>query len=303
MDEVCFRILQGFFLKYFEYFSKQSHIKFEGFSDLELITLLTSRFYILYCEKNDFSPSWDENSLNYEREKVNNYSFMKKYFEFEVISNEFEKVPFSSFNFPKEEGQERFVFYFYLNSTQLKDKIFEILNKIDLRDEIVDILKTKGAENKILNYAIGFSYKIGKLYRVTLYSAFSNPYDARGNLLFIEKLHGLKVKEELQNLWHYAIDFYDDREEYKIYENSHFFMERLNDKELNKIFFSKVSTKVLKYLDKKIKSVKYEFDFSKVFSKEELDALMNRHLYDDRFRILAIYVKDKMIVHSVMYNL
>ena len=219
-DIVCFSIARRFFEANFAKISTKYTILFEGLTDMFVINKLISQGnYFIYCNMKNVTTKWNEFYLAKEKELVAKYSHMDKYDEFKFLKSEFEKNPFSSFNFPSEKNVERFVYYYYMYDVYSQNTLLEYMKKTGFKDNYLDIVKKTKFNFPARGFGIGFSYRENVVARRTLYVSFYNPFE-------IEQIKGyfkdnLKLdlnRFKFNKISYGGIDDYGTYEEVKVYE-------------------------------------------------------------------------------------
>lgn len=291
--------------KYFLYYIKNFKIIFEDFIDEEILMLIGERNYLNYCSLNNLKPKWNENFLKKEKNKIKQNSHLLKYETFKILIEAQKKIPFSKFNFPNEKGADRFVFYFHMYSEKQKEKILKLINNLKIKNnELKKLIEENKINKEIFYYALGFKYKNNKIERITLYTKFSGDILRENKVKeFIKKKHEIEINIQLKNVWYYAIDFFEDKNEIKIYDEPYLFNEKINNEEIDKILNNKHCIKVLKFIDKKNYLKKYEFNLKLTFNDDEKNTLKKYNLYKINKNTLAIYVKNGEILKSVIYEI
>lgn len=302
VDILCHRKFKDYLQKYYVVNSQSIIINFKNFSQDDLYDLFTQRIYLIYCGNLGIEAIWNKEKLENEKKKILKHPELLKYDKFKMLCEKLDEFAFSSFNFPIEKGLERFVFYFQVYSEQSKEKVLEFLNQLDINPNIIKEIKDNDL-NQFYQYAIGFSYKNEELIRMTLYCWF-NEYLVltKQNFNLIAQKYNLELKENFNLVWFYAIDFYPKHQEIKIYDESHFFNQKLRNIEVEKVFKNKKSTYVIKYRDGKVLTQKFEFHLPMHFNDSELSILEKNGLYKTESKVLAIYLEDDEIKHFVLYD-
>ncbi len=304
VDMICYRKYLSILQQFYYYYSKKFEIIFDNLNNEELIATLAEKNYFLYCKNNNLEANWLKPQLARELNKIEKYKKLKKYREFEIISKKIGEFPFSSFNFPTENGVDRLVFYIYDYDEQSREKIIELLKQIGVdKKEVYDLINSNKFFDIYEYYGIGFNYKAGELLRFTFYTKFSSLIKNNfGVEKFLEQKHNIKVPL-LKNALYYGIDYYKDYCEIKVYEGSILFREELDDKELENVLRNKKTEKVLKYRDENKVNEKFEFNLFETFNKDEIEVLKKNDLYKQDNKIVAIYIKDKKVVKKVFYEI
>nr|MDA3855896.1 hypothetical protein [Candidatus Woesearchaeota archaeon] len=190
-----------------------------------------------------------------------------------------------------------------LRSIEKQDKYYNS-NLENAYYEIKNLISKNKINEETYYYAIGLSYKNDKIERISLYSKFANALIIKGEIKkFIQERHDIQIKEEFENVWYYAIDYYENKEEIKVYEEPFIFKEKMNDEILNKVFHNKECVKVSKYRDNHKIDEKFEFEYDRILTNEEKDILRQNKLFDKQYKILAFYIRDGEIFKKTMYNL
>lgn len=307
IDILCQKKFTKLIKKYYLVYSKDIKITFENFSHKEILNMLGERNYLNYCNINQIKPIWDPIPFQKELQKIKEHKELLKYQTFKILVNKQKFIPFSMFNFPKENKTDRFVFYFNIESEQRQKEILNLIKALNIQKytKIIELIKTNKINDEIYYYALGFSYQKNKLIRLTLYTKFDTKLLINEKLTkqFLKEKHNLELEEPFKNLWYYAIDFYEKHEEIKLYDEPYYFNIELKDETLNSILKNKICVRVLKYKNNQKYNEKFEFEFDKCFNKNEKETLQKYKLYDKKSKILAIYVQEGKIIKKVLYNL
>lgn len=315
LDLIALRKFATYIQKYYLHLSNNFLITFENFIDGELYIILGERNYLNYCYHNKIEPMWNENFLKKEKLKIERFKHLYKYKTFEYLVKKQEEIPYTKFNFPYDGKIDRFVFYLNCYSKELQNKGVEIMNNLEKIEnynprfekayiKIKELISTNKINDETYFYAIGLSYQNDKLDRITLYTWFANSILIKGGIKeFIKRKHKTDITEEIKNPWYYAIDFYEDKEDVKIYDEPHIFKEKINDEILNKVLYNKEIVRVLKYRNNTKIDEKYEFEFNKIFTDEEKLILKKKKLFDKQYKVLAIYIQNGEIIKHTMYNI
>lgn len=304
-DMICFSIAKRYLEANFAIISKKYKVIFEGLTDEFVINrLIGQRNYFLYCNMKDVTTKWNDWLLNKERELVKKYSSMEKYLEFKFLKSEFEKNPFSSFNFPQEIGIDRFVYYYYVYDEYSRKTFIEYMKKTGFNNRYIDYVNKTKFNIPVMMYALGFSYKENKIVRRTFYVSFYNPFDVDSSKEYFKNILGIDLsKFKFNNIWYGGIDDYETHEEIKVYEEENLFINVLEDVELGNILRGKVSTHVFKFKENNLINEKFEFNLARNFREEERVVLIKKKLITKDHKIFAIYLKDGKIVKSALYEL
>lgn len=304
-DMICFSIAKKFFELNFAKLSAKYTFVFEGLTDEFVINkLIGQRNYFIYCNMKNVTTKWNDWLLGKERELVEKYSSMEKYAEFKLLKSEFEKNPFSSFNFPQEKGVDRFVYYYYVYDKYSQNTLIDYMTKTGFNSKYIDTVKKTPFNVPVMGFGLGFSYKEQKVIRRTLYISFYNPFDTDSQKEYFKKTIDLDLdKFKFNNIWYGGVDDYKTHEEIKVYEESNLFVNILEDTELGNILRGKVSTHVLKFKENSLVDEKFEFNLKRNFKDNEIEILIKKGLITKEHKILAIYLKDGKIVKSALYEL
>lgn len=291
--------------KYFdENFNSIQNINFKliDFNSYEIKSILDDWKYFYYCNKNNLVPEIDFKNEKFEIEKVEKYkSNFFKYDSFKLCYDFFQNNKNQCyFNFPKEEGTNRFVFYFYLYDESIKEKIINLFKKIGINNNIIENLKKIKLFSHSILFAIGFSYIDKSLIRTSFYNRFFE-LNSKYNLNYIEQYDKFQ-KYALLNIVDFAIDYYDNHKEYKFYFKENLFDLKLENKELNSIFNKSGCIKVLKILKNNHLIYKYEFGFNS-FNDLEIEILKKNNLYQSNHKLLAIYISENKIIKNIFYDI
>ena len=305
LDDLCYRIFQKYLISNYPSLSLKFSISFENFSDEDIINILGFSNYLIYCGKLNKKPTLDiKNRLSYEKKKLKENSHLAKYSAFNILSNELYKFPFSFFEIPKEESCDRFLFYYHIYSKESYNNTIKMLNKLKVDLRIIDLIRTNSINSIISRYAIGFSYKDGKLIRTTHYTFFRDMLDIENNLRFINSRHNFNFKENIRSLEIYAIDYYDRYEEFKFYDAAHIlFGETINNPKIRDLLKNKKCRKIFKIKSDRSIITKYEFKLKESFDRDELATLQELGLSDGKSHMLSIYIDNGEISRSVLYDL
>lgn len=303
-DIVCFSIAKKFFEQNFAKLSAKYSFVFEGLTDEFVINkLIGQRNYFIYCNMKNVTTKWNSWLLSKEKELVLKYSSMEKYEEFKFLKSEFEKNPFSSFNFPQEKDITRFVYYFYVYDKYSQNTLIDYMKKTGFKEKYIEIVKRTKFNVPVMGFGLGFSYKEEKVIRRTLYISFYNPFDTDSSKEYFKSLNIDLNKFKFNNIWYGGLDDYGDFEEIKVYEEGNLFVNTLEDLELANILRGKVSTHVLKFKENSLVDEKFEFNLKRNFKENEIDVLIKKGLITKEHKILAIYLKNGKIVKSALYEL
>ena len=294
--------------KYFENFfiTNSQHIitTFKNFTQEEIFNFLDILNYIEYCKTQKLEPKWNQKLLNEEITRVNQYKNLKKYDKFNYLYSIMPQIPFSKFNIPTEK-EDRFVFYFMIYSKKIKKEILKHLKILKVNTKILNIITNNNLNKEIVQYAIGYNYKNNIQTRETLYIQFNNSILIYQNFIkkYIETKHNITLTNNYNQISYYAIDFYNDREEIKIYDEQHIFKANLTNKKIENILKNKKCTKVDKYLNNKHNETKYEFSINKHFRQSDLNILKQQNIIKQNSKIFSLYIKNGQITKNVNYDL
>jgi len=279
--------------------------KFDNFSNQELLDILNITNYLDYCRQEDIKAIWDKKLLKKELNRIEKYPELKKYEKYNYLASILTEIPFSKFNIPTQKNQDRFVFYFMVYSKYSQDQIIKHLKELNITEQVINIIYDNNIGTEIIQYAIGFSYENNQEIRITLYCQFREIMMSNINSIkkYLIGKHNLDVKDEYNNISYYAIDFYKNKKEIKIYDQNHIFKVELKDIEINNILKNKECTKVNKYLNNKITDTKYEFSIDDIFNSKEQRILEDKNLLTQNSKILALYIKDRRITKHTNYDL
>jgi hypothetical protein len=299
---LCFRKFTKYFSSNYFKLKKNIKITFKDFSHEDLQLFLGTKLYFNYCNFHNLTPQWADNLYEKERKKINNFLYLQKYKEFNILREEMKKRPFSGFNFPKEEKKERFVFQFYLQNDN-NDEIVDLLKKIKLNNKIINDINKYSFENLFYYSAIGFVYKKNKLSRFTIYFKFNMQENFKSALEnSIKKNFNIEING--QNIIFIGIDYYiDSHKEIKIYSQMNKFNKKINPNEIFIVLKNKPHLIVNKYLNSDLIEQKYEFNLKDNFGKEEREILLKHKLYKKGAKNLAIYLNNKNeISNKILYE-
>ncbi len=303
LDDLCNRIFQKYLISNYPSLSSKFIIFFEDFSEDEIENILGFDNYLIYCSKLNKEPILNRNKLSYEKKKIKENSHLAKYDTFRILRNELDKLISPNITIPKEEDCDRFLFYYYIYSKESCNNIIKILNKLKVDLRVIDLIRNNPINSIISYYAIGFTYKDGKLVRTTHYTGFRDLSEVEKNLKFINSRHNLNFKENIKSLWGYAIDYYDKYEEFKIYDvHDVLFDGRINNSKIRDLLKNKYCQKFFKIRSDRDIIIKYEFHLKKSFSRDEQDTLQEFGLNDGKSNVLSIYIDNGEISRSVLYD-
>lgn len=276
-------------------------INFEGFSEKELLEFMhVKELNFLYKRWNkEYTHSFE--FLDQQHTITKKYNYFGKYCEFNLILELIEDFPYSYITFPKEEGVERFVFYFYIFNQNRKKEFIQLLKSCNLDEDLISLVEEQNPYEIIGGYAFGCSYKENKLIRTTLYPGFVGISKSKQNIEFINKYHNLKLKNLNQHMLNYGIDSYKSHREIKIYERDVEFKRKITSKDLFQILKGKFCDYVIKFREGNIYTEKYEF-FCSSFEPHEKKVLEKYGLYDSKATKISIYIdNNNNIKHYVFY--
>jgi hypothetical protein len=305
LDIILVRKSKKFFSKFNRQFLEKN-IKFIGFSQGEICSIISEELYFLYCNKYNLRFLSTDELDKLESEKLEKYSTnLVKYDEFVKICNFFKKSDrYLYFNFPVEAGFDRFVFYFLVNTFEDKNEIIELFNSIGFNKKCLDIFENVGVcENGSL-YAVGFNYKDSKLVRTTLYSRLNVFSTKESKCEFLENHFNLDCDYSNLSVKDWGVDiFFDNSEILKIYFDEVNFSCDSYGNEFLKVLENKPTVSCFKYKNNKLVDKKYEFS-NNLFSEDEVKILEKFNIYDKNSKLFSIYLdENNNLKNSVNYNI
>jgi hypothetical protein len=308
IDLILIRKLNKFFTKFHKEFLEKN-IKFYGFSQEEICSIISEDLYFSYCNKYNIKFCKTLKIMKSETEKLEKYSEkLFKYAEFNIIYNFFKQNDrYMYFNFPNEIGLDRFVFYFLINTKNDKDEIIKLFKKVNLNKKCLEILSNMSiCENGSL-YAVGFNYKDSKLERSTLYSRLNIFSKKIENCKFLKKHFNLDSNQEDElGVKDWGVDLFDDGPEVlKVYfDEVNFNCKNYN--ELTEVLKNKSTVSCFKYKkdnlgENVLINKKYEFS-NNLFNESEIKVLEKFNIYDKKSKLFSVYLDENdNLKNSVNY--